>query len=69
MLYPRAAYYVLREAHNVNPFLKDFLEYVDNAFSNISLMDAVLRARYKAALGGGGGEKISFSNLRADYNI
>jgi hypothetical protein len=32
MLYPRAAYYVLREAHNVNPFLKDFLEYVDNAF-------------------------------------
>jgi hypothetical protein len=23
-LYPRAAYYVLREAHNVNPLLKDF---------------------------------------------
>jgi hypothetical protein len=22
-LYPRAAYYVLREAHNVNPFLKE----------------------------------------------
>jgi hypothetical protein len=42
-LYPRAAYYVLREAHNVNPLLKTSLEYVDNAFQ-ISLMDAVLRA-------------------------
>jgi hypothetical protein len=31
-LYPRAAYYVLREAHNVNPLLKASLEYVDNAF-------------------------------------
>jgi hypothetical protein len=31
-LYPRAAYYVLREAHNVNPLLKTSLEYVDNAF-------------------------------------
>jgi hypothetical protein len=32
-------------------------------------MDAVLRARGdKAALGGGGsGEKISFSNLRAEF--
>jgi hypothetical protein len=32
-LYPRAAYYVLREAHNVNPFAEGAsLEYVDNAF-------------------------------------
>jgi hypothetical protein len=31
-------------------------------------MDAVLRARGdKAALGGGSGEKISFSNLRAEF--
>jgi hypothetical protein len=31
-------------------------------------MDAVLRASDKAALGGGGsGEKISFSNLRAEF--
>jgi hypothetical protein len=30
-------------------------------------MDAVLRARDKAALGGGGREKISFSNLRAEF--
>jgi hypothetical protein len=69
-LYPRAAYYALREAHNVNPFSEGAsLEYVDDAFSKISLMDAVLRARGdKAALGGGGsGEKISFSNLRAEF--
>jgi hypothetical protein len=59
IFHPRAAYYVLREAHNVNPFAEGAsLEYVDNAFSNISLMDAVLRARGdKAALGGGGREK------------
>jgi hypothetical protein len=30
-LYPRAAY-VLREAHNVNPFEGASLEYVDNVF-------------------------------------
>jgi hypothetical protein len=40
-LYPRAAYYVLREAHNVNPLLKTS-EY-EHVFKYI-LVDAVLRA-------------------------
>jgi hypothetical protein len=45
-LYPRAAYYALKEAHNVDPYAKGAtLEYVDNAFANINLMDAVLKAR------------------------
>lgn len=68
-LYPRAAYYVLKEAHNVDPYAKEAsLAYVDNAFSNISLMDAVLRARGdKAAVNGGSGNKISLSNLRAEF--
>lgn len=68
-LYPRAAYYVLKEAHNINPFAEGAsLEYVDNAFSNISLMDAVLRARGdKAALTSGTDQKLSISNLRAEF--
>lgn len=68
-LYPRAAYYTLKEAHNVNPYAQGTtLENIANSFANISLMDAVLRARGdKAALGGGAGEKIRLSNLRAEF--
>lgn len=68
-LYPRAAYYVLKEAHNVDPYAKGAsLDYVTNAFTNISLMDAVLRARGdKAAVNGGSGDKISLSQLRAEF--
>jgi hypothetical protein len=66
-LYPRAAYYALKEAHNVEPYAEGAtIEYINNAFSNINLMDAVLRARGdKAAMGGN--EKIKLSNLRAEF--
>jgi hypothetical protein len=66
-LYPRAAYYSLKEAHRINP-LEEGVTANDVAkhFSNISLMDGVLRARGgKAALGGS--EKISLSNVRAEF--
>ena len=65
-LYPRAAYYALKEAHKINPYDKGIsLEFIDNYFRNISIMDAVLRARGdKAALGGN--EKIRLSNLRVE---
>ncbi|WP_091429791.1 glycoside hydrolase 5 family protein [Flavobacterium degerlachei] len=68
-LYPRAAYYTLKEAHNVNPYAQGVtLESIDNTFASISLMDAILRARGdKAALGGGASEKIRLSNLRAEF--
>ena len=68
-LYPRAAYYVLKEAHNVNPLSEGAsLDYVNNAFSNISIMDAVLKARGdKAVLAGGSDQKLSISNLRAEF--
>jgi len=68
-LYPRAAYYALKEAHNIDPYAKEVtLEYVDNAFKNIQIMDAVLRARGdKAALGAGTSDKIRVSNLRAEF--
>jgi hypothetical protein len=45
MIFIHAAYYVLREAHMLILAEGASLEYVDNAFSNISLIDAVLRAR------------------------
>jgi hypothetical protein len=66
-LYPRAAYYALKEAHQLNPFDEGVdLEFVNKHFENIQLMDAVLKARGdKAALGGS--QKIRLSNLRAEF--
>lgn len=68
-LYPRAAYYALKEAHMLNPFDEGMTgDFVTNYFNNIQLMDAVLRARGdKAALSGGSSEKIRLSNLRAEF--
>ena len=68
-LYPRAAYYSLKEAHNLNPYDEGMTgEFVSNYFSNINLMDGVLRARGdKAALGGSDSEKLKISQLRAEF--
>ena len=66
-LYPRAAYYALKEAHQLNPYEEGVdAEFVKNHFENIELMGAVLQARGdKAALGGN--EKIKLSNMRAEF--
>ncbi|PIX09444.1 MAG: glycosidase [Flavobacteriaceae bacterium CG_4_8_14_3_um_filter_34_10] len=66
-LYPRAAYYTLKEAHQLNPYEEGVdIDFIENYFNSISLMDAVLKARGdKAALGGD--EKLSISNLRAEF--
>lgn len=68
-LYPRAAYYALKEAHQLNPYDAGVTpEFVKNHFDNIQLMDAVLRARGdKAALGAESNSKIRLSNLRAEF--
>jgi hypothetical protein len=68
-LYPRAAYYALKEAHQLNPYDDGVTsEFVKNYFDNIQLMDAVLKARGdKAALIGASNDKIRFSNLRAEF--
>jgi hypothetical protein len=68
-LYPRAAYYALKEAHQLNPYASGAtLQSVGNYFDNIQLMDAVLRSRGdKAALGGGSTDKIRLSNVRAQF--
>lgn len=67
-LYPRAAYYALKEAHRLNPYTPGVsLETVNTHFSQIQIMDAVLRARGdKAALGGGESAKVRVSELRAE---
>ena len=68
-LYPRAAYYSLKEAHKLNPYDEDMSQdFVQNYFNNINLMDAVLRARAdKAALGGGDSQKLRISRLGAKF--
>ena len=67
-LYPRAAYYNLKEVHSINPLEKgNTAASILNHFSNINLMDGVLRARGdKAAIGGN--EKLKLSNLRAEFS-
>ena len=68
-LYPRAAYYALKEAHQLDPY-EDGVDasFVQNYFNNINLMDAVLKARGdKAALDAQSGDKIRISTLRAEF--
>ena len=69
-LYPRAAYYALKEAHSFNPFSEGInSEAVDIHFSNIQLADAVTKARGdKAALIGEQGGKLRLSELRAEFS-
>ena len=68
-LYPRAAYYALKEAHKLNPYEDGVdLAFVQNYFKNINLTDAVLRARGdKAALESNETAKIRLSNMRAEF--
>jgi len=69
-LYPRAAYYALKEAHDFNPYAgeKDLSD-LEIHFEKIEIMGAVLKARGdKAALGGGDSEKLSISRLSAQFS-
>ncbi len=69
-LYPRAAYYALKEAHQFNPYGDGAdLELLDSYFSNIQLMDAVIKARGdNAALNAEKGGKLRVSELRAEIS-
>ena len=69
-LYPRAAYYALKEAHSLNPFAEGVTaEGVDSHFAGIQLMDAVIKARGdKAALNGEKGGKLRLSEMRAEIS-
>jgi len=68
-LFPRSAYYVLKEAHRFNPLAANAtLEGVNAHFDNIQVMDATLRARGdKAALESKKGGIIRLSKLRAEF--
>ncbi|MBX2826710.1 MAG: glycosidase [Flavobacteriaceae bacterium] len=69
-LYPRAAYYALKEAHEFNPYaMGETAESLQNHFNEIQIIDAVLRARGDKAASGGssGGSKIKISTLRAEF--
>lgn len=68
-LYPRAAYYVLKEIHQINPYeIGVTRASVENRFDNIELTDAMLRARGdKAALEGEQNQKIRISKLEARF--
>ena len=68
-LYPRAAYYALKEAHELNVYSEGLSKSGVNAyFDNIGLMDAVIKARGdKAALMGKAQSKLSVSRLTANF--
>lgn len=65
-LYPRTAYYVLKEIHQFNPFAQGAS--LNSTFDKAQVMDASLRARAdKAALESVKGSKIYLSRLSAEF--
>jgi len=69
-LYPRAAYYALKDAHQFDPYTQGATpESLAQHFSNIQLMDAVIQARGdKAAMTAEQGGKLRVSELRAEFH-
>ncbi|PHN02918.1 glycoside hydrolase family 2 TIM barrel-domain containing protein [Flavilitoribacter nigricans] len=67
-LYPRAAYYALKEVHLLDPFASGVsLSTIDEHFGQISLTEAVLQARGdQAALDGEQLKKVRIAGLRAE---
>ncbi len=68
-LYPRAAYYVLKDVHQFNPYQGNkSLQNIENHFKDAKIVDAALRARGdKAALASNSSEKIRISRLSAEF--
>ena len=69
LLYPRAAYYVLKDAHALNPYRAGTTpETVQAHFAGINLTDAMVQARGdKAALDNEMSKKIHLSRLSAQF--
>lgn len=67
-LFPRAAYYSLKQAHELNPYASGVsLQDVQAYFDNIAIMDGVLKARGdKAALTAEKTKKVRLSQLRGE---
>jgi hypothetical protein len=69
-LYPRAAYYTLKEVHQFNPYSNvNSSAKLTSFFDGIQQMDNILKARGdKAALDSKKTEKIRFSRLSAEFS-
>lgn len=69
-LYPRAAYYALKEVHKLNPYASGLTKNdLKDYFENIIIADASLRARGdKAALQGERNSKVRLSRFTADLS-
>lgn len=69
-LYPRSAYYVLKEVHQFNPYTNGkSLSDIKNHFDKIEITEASLRASWdKAALESSKNSKIRFSRLSAEVS-
>jgi hypothetical protein len=68
-LYPRAAYYALKEVHKFNPYEdQKSASDLEKHIKDVMLVDAALRARGdKAALQSSSSEKIRLSRLSAEF--
>ncbi|PCE64805.1 glycoside hydrolase family 2 TIM barrel-domain containing protein [Sediminicola luteus] len=68
-LYPRAAYYALKEVHDIDPFAYTMrMETLDSEFAEIELIDAVIQARGdKAAMVSEKSSAIRIGGLRAEF--
>ena len=69
-LYPRAAYYALKDAHSLNPYEEGVsLASIGDHFASIEMMDAILKSRGdKAALQGASSSMVRISQLRAEFS-
>lgn len=68
-LYPRAAYYALKEAHQLNPYGEGLnASQVEAYFNNINLKAAELKARGDKASLAAQSSKIRLSNMRAELS-
>ncbi|MCB9284711.1 MAG: glycosidase [Lewinellaceae bacterium] len=67
-LYPRAAFFALKEAHTLNPLTKGVtVQSIEDHFSGIDLLEARVKATgEKAAMDGERLKKVRLSGLRAD---
>ena len=68
-LYPRSAYYVLKDIHQINPYTSGTtLSSIDSRIDGFQLSDATLKAKIdKIALDSKKADKIRFSRLSADF--
>ena len=69
-LYPRAAYYALKEVHSLNPYADGMnLNNIASHFGSIQIMASYLKARGdKAALKAGQSEKIKLSRFTTELS-